>query len=108
MLLLMMELKGRFNSKMIKKAKFGDIYFDNVGGFMSLERDKVTGAVRYFILFFTLSILIEIYLSSDQGRHSYSTHLQTNSRPPFPSRPTTLRQDERRRAQNDHIIYRPA
>ncbi len=45
MLLLMMELKGRFNQKMIKKAKFGDSYFDEMGGFDSIERDKVTGAV---------------------------------------------------------------
>lgn len=45
MLLLMMELKGRFNSKMIKKAKFGDVYFDEMGGFQSLEKDKVTGGV---------------------------------------------------------------
>ncbi|KAF8514697.1 kinase-like domain-containing protein [Hysterangium stoloniferum] len=43
MLLLMMELKGRFNSKMVKKAKFGDMYFDEMGGFLSVERDKVTG-----------------------------------------------------------------
>ncbi|KAF8507622.1 kinase-like domain-containing protein [Gautieria morchelliformis] len=43
MLRLMMELKGRFNSKMIKKAKFGDVYFDNMGGFQSVEKDKVTG-----------------------------------------------------------------
>lgn len=44
MLLLMMELKGRFNQKMIKKAKFGDSYFDDMGGFDSIERDRVTGA----------------------------------------------------------------
>lgn len=37
MLLLMMELKGRFNSKMIKRAKFGDVYFDEMGGFESIE-----------------------------------------------------------------------
>lgn len=43
MLLLMMELKGRFNSKMIKKAKFGDQYFDDMGAFESIEIDKVTG-----------------------------------------------------------------
>ncbi|KAI0062142.1 kinase-like protein [Artomyces pyxidatus] len=43
MLLLMMELKGRFNSKMIKKAKFGDTYFDEMGGFESVEQDRVTG-----------------------------------------------------------------
>lgn len=39
MLLLMMELKGRFNGKMIKKAKFGDDYFDEMGGFDSIEKD---------------------------------------------------------------------
>ncbi|TDL18893.1 kinase-like protein [Rickenella mellea] len=43
MLLLMMELKGRFNAKVIKKAKFGTHYFDEMGGFDSLERDRVTG-----------------------------------------------------------------
>ncbi|KAG7096532.1 hypothetical protein E1B28_003960 [Marasmius oreades] len=43
MLLLMMELKGRFNGKMIKKAKFGDGYFDELGAFNSVERDRVTG-----------------------------------------------------------------
>ncbi|KAI0738089.1 kinase-like protein [Daedaleopsis nitida] len=48
MLLLMMELKGRFNSKMIKRAKFGDMYFDDLGAFLSVEQDRVTGldAVR--------------------------------------------------------------
>ncbi|KAH7890126.1 kinase-like domain-containing protein [Phlebopus sp. FC_14] len=44
MLLLMMELKGRFNTKMIKKAKFGDMYFDEQGAFESIETDRVTGA----------------------------------------------------------------
>ncbi|KAK0473941.1 kinase-like domain-containing protein [Armillaria novae-zelandiae] len=43
MLLLMMELKGRFNGKLIKKAKFGDVYFDDMGGFESIERDRVLG-----------------------------------------------------------------
>lgn len=40
-----MELKGRFNSKMLKKAKFGDVYFDEMGGFESVEKDKITGNV---------------------------------------------------------------
>lgn len=52
MLLLMMELKGRFNSKMTKKAKFGDLYFDEMGGFVSIERDKVTGNVGCLPLLF--------------------------------------------------------
>lgn len=50
MLLLMMELKGRFNTKMIKKAKFGDIYFDDMGSFESVERDRVTGTVSLPLL----------------------------------------------------------
>ena len=54
MLLLMMELKGRFNSKMVKKAKFGDVYFDEMGGFQSLEKDKVTGGVSPSRLHFEL------------------------------------------------------
>ncbi|KAI0312332.1 kinase-like domain-containing protein, partial [Amylostereum chailletii] len=43
MILLMMELKGRFNSKMIKKASFGSNFFDDMGGFDSVEQDRVTG-----------------------------------------------------------------
>jgi len=45
MLLLMMELRGRFNTKMIKKAQFGDVYFDEMGAFISIDKDRVTGAV---------------------------------------------------------------
>jgi hypothetical protein len=44
----MMELRGRFNQKMIKRAKFGDAYFDEMGGFDSIEKDRVTGAVSEF------------------------------------------------------------
>ena len=47
MLLLMMELRGRFNSKMIKRAKFGDTYFDEMGAFESVEKDRVTGGVSF-------------------------------------------------------------
>lgn len=46
MLLLMMELKGRFNSKMVKRAKFGDVYFHENGTFHSVELDPLTGKVR--------------------------------------------------------------
>ncbi|KAJ7221455.1 kinase-like protein [Mycena pura] len=43
MLLHMMELKGRFNGKMIKRAKFGDVYFDEMSAFESVEREKASG-----------------------------------------------------------------
>ena len=45
MLLHMMELKGRFNSKLVKRAKFGDMYFDELGAFLSVETDRITGSV---------------------------------------------------------------
>ena len=47
MLLLMVELKGRFNNKMVKKAKFGDVYFDEMGRFESVEKDWITGNVSH-------------------------------------------------------------
>lgn len=46
LLLLIMELKGRFNTKLLKKAKFYDVHFNEENGnFLSLEKNKVTGAV---------------------------------------------------------------
>jgi serine/threonine-protein kinase PRP4 len=70
MLLLMMELKGRFNGKMIKRAKFGDVYFDEMGGFESVERDRVTGTVslRSFLIPF---VTISMGLGADE--HMYRT-----------------------------------
>lgn len=48
MLLLMQQLKGKLNTRLIKKGKFGDLYFDDMGAFESLERDAVmkTDVVR--------------------------------------------------------------
>ncbi|GAA6061605.1 hypothetical protein JCM10212_000913 [Sporobolomyces blumeae] len=43
MLLLMMETKGKFQNKVIKKARFGDQHFDENGNFLSVEKnDTVT------------------------------------------------------------------
>lgn len=39
MLLLIMELKGKFLNKMIKKARFGDQHFDESVNFVSLEKN---------------------------------------------------------------------
>jgi hypothetical protein len=55
MLLHMMELKGRFNGKMIKRARFGDVYFDEMGGFESVEREKGSGNVRFCFSFYSVS-----------------------------------------------------
>ena len=39
MLLLIMELKGKFLNKMVKKARFGDQHFDESANFVSLEKN---------------------------------------------------------------------
>lgn len=44
MLKSIMECRGKFSLKMLKKAEFGAVHFDDVSlNFRSLERDKVTG-----------------------------------------------------------------
>lgn len=45
MLHLMMDLKGKFSHRMIKKSKFGEMHFDEGMNFRSVERDKITGQV---------------------------------------------------------------
>jgi len=77
MLLLMMELKGRFNNKMVKKAKFGDVYFDEMGGFESVEKDRITGNVSHcFPCVNTLPVTnTSCYVRTSSGRYtSLSLH----------------------------------
>lgn len=42
----MMELRGKVNHRMIKKAQFGNVHFDEGLNFLSCEIDKSTGQVR--------------------------------------------------------------
>jgi hypothetical protein len=82
----MMELKGRFNGKMIKRAKFGDMYFDEMGGFESVERDRVTGTVSltFFPIPFLLCLVplliffMEPSAKKDTGRSQESAHLEAD------------------------------
>lgn len=76
MLLLMMELKGRFNSKMIKRARFGNMYFDDLGAFQSVEKERVTGAVRRRILEVPWGVTYPW-----AGRHSSSAYHSTHEGP---------------------------
>jgi len=50
MLLLMMEVKGKLNHRMIKKATFGEMHFDENINFISIEKDKITTAVGRSLL----------------------------------------------------------
>lgn len=60
MLLLMMELKGKINHRMIKKASFGTMHFDESLNFISIEKDKITGQVS---------------LNPSTGRHEKDAHV---------------------------------
>ena len=44
MLLLVQELKGRYPGRLVKKAKFGEVHFEE-SSFVHVEKDKNTGAV---------------------------------------------------------------
>jgi serine/threonine-protein kinase PRP4 len=43
MLKVMMECRGKFSTKMLKRAPFAPLYFDDLGNFQSIEKDKLTG-----------------------------------------------------------------
>ena len=77
MLLLMMELKGRFNSKMIKKAKFGDVYFDEMGGFHSVEKDRVTGMVSAALQFCSACGRLTVPLRMSSGKCTSRSQRET-------------------------------
>ncbi|KAL1410904.1 U4/U6 small nuclear ribonucleoprotein prp4 [Vanrija albida] len=44
MLLLMMEVKGKIPHRMIKKSSLGNMHFDENNNFISIEKDRITGA----------------------------------------------------------------
>ena len=45
MLRAMMECRGKFSHKMLRKAQFTSMHFDDLLNFNSVERDKITGKV---------------------------------------------------------------
>ena len=47
MLRSIMECRGKFTAKMLKKAEFGHVHFDEMANFISVEQDKLTGKVSY-------------------------------------------------------------
>ena len=50
MLKLMIDIKGRMNNKLVKKAAFRDKHFDESFNFMYIETDKVTQKVSIFCM----------------------------------------------------------
>ena len=47
MLRAIMECRGKFSHKILRKAQFAAFHFDDLLNFRSVERDKLTGKVRF-------------------------------------------------------------
>ena len=48
MLRAIMECRGKFSHKVLRKAEFGRQHFDDLLNFRSIEKDKLTGKVSHF------------------------------------------------------------
>ena len=48
MLRSIMECRGKFSHKILRKAQFAGLHFDDLLNFRSVEKDKLTGKVSYF------------------------------------------------------------
>ena len=46
MLRSVMECRGKFSSKLLRKAQFAPLHFDDLLNFRSVETDKISGKVR--------------------------------------------------------------
>lgn len=53
MLRSIMECRGRFTTKMLKRAQFAHLHFDEMASFRSVEQDKLTGKDTVKIINFT-------------------------------------------------------
>lgn len=49
MLRAIMECRGKFSHKILRKAQFAGLHFDDLLNFRSLETDKVSGRVRHHL-----------------------------------------------------------
>jgi serine/threonine-protein kinase PRP4 len=114
MLHLMMDLKGKFNHRMIKKSKFGELHFDEGMNFRSVEKDKITGQVGEKLRAKVgggKGVLTENPSAGSDtkpGRHQDGHHQQTIAGSQVAPPPSIIRsnEDEGRRAQADHRFRR--
>ena len=65
MLRSIMDCRGKFTTKMLKKAQFAHVHFDELANFRSVEQDKLTGKVR-----------INSILSSPTSKHDMAVASQ--------------------------------
>lgn len=51
MLRAIMECRGKFSHKILRKAQFSGLHFDDLLNFRSVEKDRLSGKVRSFFHF---------------------------------------------------------
>lgn len=56
MLKNIMEIRGKLNAKLYRRGQLSGMHFDELGNFISVERDKILGKVscKLFVLFLFL------------------------------------------------------
>lgn len=55
MLRSIMECRGKFSHKMLRRAQFASVHFDDLLNFKSIEKDKLTGKVKILTQLFLLN-----------------------------------------------------
>lgn len=50
-----MECRGKFSHKTLRKAQFAGLHFDDLLNFRSVEKDRLSGKVFYFLVPTSLS-----------------------------------------------------
>ncbi|KAI1428272.1 kinase-like domain-containing protein [Xylaria sp. FL1777] len=76
MLKAIMEIRGKFSAKLYKRGEMSHLHFDEVGNFVSAERDKALGKVRTILYFVYLSspCVLRCFLCIHASRRSYSQY----------------------------------
>ena len=78
MLRSIMECRGKFSHRQLRKAQFGALHFDDLLNFKSVERDQLTGKVcrrrSPFPFFFFFPHRIDVGMLNDIGYHSDHAH----------------------------------
>lgn len=65
MLKAIMEIRGKFSTKLYKRGEMSHLHFDELGNFISAERDKVLGKVC--VLLSPVCVLLHMFLNSPFG-----------------------------------------
>lgn len=73
MLKTIMEIRGRLTPKLYKRGQLSGAHFDDQGQFVSVERDKMTGKVRFWLRDYFFFFRSPLPCTCTAILHSYGT-----------------------------------